>query len=48
MRLETGVITNLAERLHARLCRQDPLAGRVKLRKSDFLAALMTALPRLA
>ena len=48
MRLETGVIVRLAQRLHRRLGRQDPLAGRVKLRKADFVAALLTALPHIA
>ena len=48
MRLETGVIVGLAQRLHRRLGRQDPLAGRVKLRKSDVVAALLTALPHIA
>ena len=48
MRLETGVIVRLAQRLHRRLGRQDPLAGRVKLRKVDFVAALLTALPHIA
>jgi farnesyl-diphosphate farnesyltransferase len=47
MRVETGMITNLAQRLHRHLCREDPLAGRVKLRKSDFLAALIAGVAQL-
>ena len=44
LRLETAVIVGLAERLAARLRRQDPIAGRVKLSKPDALAALFAAL----
>lgn len=36
---EMGVITRLAERLAARLTRQDPLAGRVALSRLDFAAS---------
>ena len=43
LRLETAVIVGLAERLAARLRRQDPLAGRVKLGKSDAVGALFAA-----
>ena len=44
LRLETAVILGLAERLAARLRRQDPLARRVKLSKFDALGALFAAL----
>lgn len=44
LRLETAVIVGLAERLAARLRRADPLAGRVKLTRSDAVAALFAAL----
>ena len=44
LRLETAVIVGLAERLAARLRRQDPLARRVKLSKFDALGALFAAL----
>ena len=36
---ESGVIVRLARRLHMRLQNQDPLAGRVRLSKLDFLLA---------
>jgi len=39
LRWESAVIVELAERLRRRLGRGDPLAVRVKLRRSDFLAA---------
>ncbi|MEM1297738.1 MAG: squalene synthase HpnC [Pseudomonadota bacterium] len=41
---ETAVITALATRLSARLRRDDPLAGRVKLSKVDFALAALTGL----
>ena len=41
LRWECGVIVELAARLLLRLRRGDPLAARVKLHKSDFLAALL-------
>jgi squalene synthase HpnC len=41
LRWECSVIVELAERLVRRLRRGDPLATRVKLRKSDFLAAFV-------
>jgi len=41
LRRECGVIVALAARLLRRLRRGDPLAARVKLRKSDFLAAFV-------
>ncbi|MCW8307334.1 squalene synthase HpnC [Acidiphilium sp. PA] len=46
LRVETAVILTLARRLHARLCRQDPLAMRVKLRPADAAAALLAGLTR--
>jgi farnesyl-diphosphate farnesyltransferase len=47
LRVETAVISNLANRLAARLRREDPLAGRVKLRRGDVVASVLRALPRL-
>jgi farnesyl-diphosphate farnesyltransferase len=44
LRIETGIIANLARRLTARLRRQDPIAGRVKLTKVDAVGALLGAL----
>jgi farnesyl-diphosphate farnesyltransferase len=44
LRLETGVIVGLARRLAGLLRRGDPLAGRVKLRRSDALLAVAGAL----
>lgn len=44
MRLECAVIVGLARRLAARLRRQDPLAGRVKLTRGDAVGALVGAL----
>jgi squalene synthase HpnC len=41
LRWECGVIVELAARLLLRLRRGDPLATRVKLHRSDFLAALL-------
>ena len=41
LRWESAVTVGLATRLLRRLRRDDPLAGRVKLRKSDFLAAFV-------
>jgi squalene synthase HpnC len=41
LRWECGVIVELAARLLLRLRRGDPLATRVKLRRLDFLAALL-------
>ncbi|MDD2877593.1 MAG: squalene synthase HpnC [Acidiphilium sp.] len=46
LRLETAIILGLAQRLHARLCRADPLAARVKLRRSDAIGAILASLPR--
>lgn len=44
LRLETGVIVGLANRLAARLGRGDPLAGRVRLTRADAAAAVIGAL----
>ncbi|POF62805.1 squalene synthase HpnC [Novacetimonas maltaceti] len=44
MRMECAVIVGLSKRLAARLRREDPLAGRVKLSRGDVLAALGDAL----
>jgi squalene synthase HpnC len=41
LRCECAVIVDLAGRLSRRLRRGDPLAGRVKLAKTDFAAALL-------
>ena len=41
LRAECAVIVELAGRLTCRLRRGDPLAARVRLRKSDFLAAFV-------
>jgi farnesyl-diphosphate farnesyltransferase len=41
LRWECGVIVELAGRLLLRLRRGDPLAARVRLHRSDFLAALL-------
>ena len=43
LRLETAVIVGLAHRLARRLRRADPIAGRVRLRKSDFAASALAA-----
>ena len=44
LRLETAVIAGLARRLTRRLRREDPLAGRVKLRRRDMAGAVCAAL----
>ena len=44
LRLETGVILGLSRCLARRLRAGDPVAGRVKLRKSDVLGSLVGAL----
>jgi hydroxysqualene synthase len=44
LRLETAVIVGLSRRLASRLRRGDPVATRVKLRKSDAAAAVLAAL----
>ena len=43
MRLEAAVIVGLAHRLAARLRTEDPLAGRVRIRREDARAAIATA-----
>lgn len=43
LRLEVGVILGLSHRLAARLRRQDPVAGRVKLRPADVVGAVLGA-----
>ncbi len=43
MRLEAAVIVGLSHRLAARLRREDPLAGRVKLRRVDVARSLLGA-----
>ncbi len=43
LRLETAVIHGLAKRLARRLAHNDPIAGRVKLRKSDAVASVLTS-----
>jgi farnesyl-diphosphate farnesyltransferase len=44
LRLETAVIVGLSRRLAARLRREDPIAGRVKLRRADIAASVLGAL----
>ena len=44
LRLETGVIVGLSRRLAARLQREDPIAGRVKLAKTDIVGSLLACL----
>jgi hydroxysqualene synthase len=46
LRCECSVITELAARLLLRLRRGDPLAARVGLGKTDFLAAFLVGIPR--
>jgi squalene synthase HpnC len=46
LRCECAVITELAARLLRRLQRGDPLAARVGLRKTDFLAAFLSGVLR--
>ena len=48
LRVETAIISNLSRRLAARLRREDPVAGRVKLHRRDVAASVLRALPRLA
>ena len=47
MRLEAAVIVSLSHRLARRLRREDPLAGRVKLRRGDAGRSLVSALRHL-
>jgi squalene synthase HpnC len=44
LRIETATIVNLAHRLTARLRRGDPVAGRVKLSKTDAVFSVVAAL----
>jgi hydroxysqualene synthase len=44
LRLETGVIQNLAKRLARRLLDKDPIANRVKLKKADGIFSGLAAL----
>ncbi len=44
LRIETGTIVALSRRLAARLRRQDPVAGRVKLSRGDMAASLIRAM----
>jgi hydroxysqualene synthase len=48
LRTECAVIVNLSTRLAGRLRREDPLAGRVKLRRGDVVASVLRALGWLA
>ncbi len=48
LRLETAVIHGLASRLAKRLLRNDPIAGRVKLSKSDVIFSSLSSLQFLA
>ena len=48
LRLETAVIVGLSHRLARRLRRGDPLAGRVRLHKSDAVASMLASLRSLA
>jgi hydroxysqualene synthase len=43
LRLETAIIHGLAKRLSRRLVHNDPIAGRVKLRKSDAVFSVLTS-----
>lgn len=43
LRIETGIIHGLAKRLARRLVNNDPLAGRVKLRKTDAVFSSLAA-----
>lgn len=44
LRLETAVIQGLATRLATRLRNEDPIAGRVRLKKVDFAGSMLYAL----
>jgi farnesyl-diphosphate farnesyltransferase len=44
LRLETGVIHGLSERLAKRLWKQDPIAGRVKLSRTDGIFSVLSSL----
>jgi hypothetical protein len=43
LRLETAIIHGLAKRLARRLAHGDPIAGRVKLRKTDAVFSVLTS-----
>jgi hypothetical protein len=43
LRLETAIIHGLSKRLARRLVHNDPVAGRVKLRKSDAVFSVLTS-----
>ena len=43
LRVETAIIAGLAQRLTGRLRREDPLAGRVKLRRGDVMGSVLRA-----
>lgn len=45
LRVETAVIHGLSMRLARRLAKSDPLAGRVRLRKSDAVFSVLAGLP---
>ncbi len=47
LRVEVAVISGLARQLARRLRREDPLAQRVKLHRSDVIASVLRAVPRL-
>jgi hydroxysqualene synthase len=47
LRIETGIIHGLAKRLARRLVHNDPLASRVKLRKTDAIFSTLGALSNL-
>jgi farnesyl-diphosphate farnesyltransferase len=47
LRLETAVINGLANRLAQRLAKNDPIASRVKLHKSDAVVSLLASVFRL-
>jgi squalene synthase HpnC len=47
LRLETAIIHGLAKRLARRLAHNDPLAGRVKLKKADAVFAVLTSIASL-
>jgi hydroxysqualene synthase len=44
LRIETGIIHGLAKRLARRLAQNDPLAGRVKLKKIDAVFSTLSAM----
>jgi hypothetical protein len=44
LRLETAIIHGLSKRLARRLAHGDPIASRVKLRKSDAVFSVLTSL----